>query len=265
MNEWIDRIDKLDLSLFATIPSQTSDGDRRSLLAVQRATARRHKEYVYLEIGSHLGGSIQPHLVDDRCKRIYSIDARPSQQPDDRSLGCVVHYDDNSTERMLSMLGGMGYGDIARIECFDSDASEVDPSKIAGRPQIAFIDGEHTKATVISDFQFCSKVLSEEGIILFHDFGIIYPAILEICKRLDRQHRAYVPLKLESAVFAIFFDSGVLHSDPYLASLHKRNKNFWLGFRAKMWLKKWLPSPLLKSVIGMRNLLKIKQGAAADG
>jgi hypothetical protein len=48
MNDWTDRVEALDLSLFNAISSQTSEGDRRSLLAVQRAIARGHNEYVYL-------------------------------------------------------------------------------------------------------------------------------------------------------------------------------------------------------------------------
>lgn len=80
MNDWIERINKLDLSLYNSILSSTSTGCKRSLLAVQRVTAKKHKKYAYLEIGSHLGGTIQPHLVDDRCRRIYSIDPRPKTQ-----------------------------------------------------------------------------------------------------------------------------------------------------------------------------------------
>jgi hypothetical protein len=61
-----DRIEDLDVGLFDAIPSQTSADTRRSLLAVHRATARRHGEIAYLEIGSHLGGSLQPYLLDPR-------------------------------------------------------------------------------------------------------------------------------------------------------------------------------------------------------
>jgi hypothetical protein len=268
MNEWIDKVDALDLSLFEAIPSQTSVGDKRTLLAVQRATARRHTQYVYLEIGSHLGGSIQPHLVDDRCRRIYSIDARSSHQPDDRSAGAVFYYDDNSTERMLTLLGGIGYGDAAKIECFDSHASDVDSRGIASRPHLVFIDGEHTSAAVMADFQFCSSVVDEGGTILFHDFSIIYPAILEICRLLRRQHRHCVPLKLEGDVFAIFFNPDLVNQDPYLSGLYRRNKNFLPGFRVKTWLRQSLPGPLLKSVRGLRNMLRKKTaepGAAVDG
>src|SRR4051794_16482548 len=93
------RLERLDLSLFEAIPSESYPGDRRSWLALQHAVRRAPAGYTYLEIGSHLGGSLQQHLVDPRCRRIFSIDKRPLVQPDDR--GVVWHYDGNSTARML--------------------------------------------------------------------------------------------------------------------------------------------------------------------
>jgi hypothetical protein len=102
----IQRIEELSVDLFDGIPSQTSLADRRSLLAVQRATARRHPEYAYLEIGSHLGGSIQPYLLDPRCSAISSIDPRPSEQPDDRSPGFVVRYPEREVRHGAGAAGG---------------------------------------------------------------------------------------------------------------------------------------------------------------
>lgn len=258
LNEWINKINDLDVSLFEKIPSQTSDGDRRSILAVQRVTAKKNKEYVYLEIGSHLGGSIQPHLVDDRCKRIYSIDARPAQQPDDRSPGYTAYYDDNSTDRMLNLLMDIGHGDVRKIKCFDTDASEVDLNQIEQKPQIAFIDGEHTQISVISDFRFCGSVLSDEGTILFHDFNIIYPAIVQICKQLDKQNRFYLPLKLEGDTFAIFFDGNLVNEDEYLMSIYRKNKYYLLSWRIKACLKMLLPVFMLDSLRRVRRMVTQK-------
>ena len=241
METWIERIERLDLSLYSTIPSLTVLGDKRSLLAVQRATANLHEEYAYLEIGSYLGGSIQPHLVDDRCKKIYAIDPRPPQSPDDRAAGHIARYENNSTEEMIRQLGRIGYGDLSKIESFDFDASDVDPLKVTIRPHLIFIDGEHTKRAVISDFQFCIKVVHEKGTILFHDFHKIHEGILEICSSLDRQRRSYTALKLEGAVFAIFFEAERMRADPYLADLFKRKRFSWPLFRFKQRLKKILP------------------------
>lgn len=225
MKNAIDKVEALDLSLFNRIDSETSTADRRSLLAVQRATTRRHECYAYLEIGSHLGGSIQPHLADTRCNRIYSIDPRPLQQADDRSELRVCNYERNSTERMLELLKVIAPNEVSKIQCFDMDASEVDLSQIKERPQLALIDGEHTKNAALSDFRFCKNVISNDGTIVFHDFGIIFPAIREICKFLDKKHQKYIPLKLEGSVFAIFFDTDTIRSDPYLMSLYILHKN----------------------------------------
>ena len=79
-------IKTLDLGLFEKISSQSSDDDKQSLLACQLATRELAGAYHYLEIGSYLGGSIQPHLLDRHCAKIYSIDKRPLNQPDERGV-----------------------------------------------------------------------------------------------------------------------------------------------------------------------------------
>ena len=96
-----DRIQLMDVSLFDGIASETSVEDRRSLLLIQKSL-RDLGEYVYLEIGSHLGGSIQAHFADPKCKLIYSIDKRPLSQPDER--GIRYPYPENSTHRMITNL-----------------------------------------------------------------------------------------------------------------------------------------------------------------
>jgi len=89
----------LDISLFSAIESQSTDDDKRSLLACQLAVRELRDPYIYLEIGSYIGGSIQPYLLDPRCKRIYSIDKRPAKQPDERGIDYI--YENNSTARMM--------------------------------------------------------------------------------------------------------------------------------------------------------------------
>jgi hypothetical protein len=170
------------------------------------------------------------------------LDPRPQQQPDERSAGFVVCYPENSTKKMLELLSSTGYGDVAKIDCFDLDASAVDPGRIAQRPRIAFIDGEHTRAAVISDFRFCMRVLSSDGVALFHDFSIIYPALREIFAELDNQNRTYLPVKLDGEVFAIFFDPDLPPSDPFLSFMLGRHKYFWATYGTSVWLRKWLPA-----------------------
>lgn len=273
MPSWRDRIERLDISLFGNIPSQTSSRDRRSLLAVQRAVARNHPQYAYLEIGSHLGGSIQPHLVDDRCTAVYSIDARPGEQlPDDRAPGFEVTYRNSTTERMLELLGEVA--DTGKITCFDLDAADVDPAAVVTPPMIAFIDGEHTADAVRSDFAFCQKVLDPDGVIVFHDFGILHATIGEICERLRFDRRDHLPLKLEGEVYAIFLDPRVVHDDPYLAALYRRQSVTEMTYFARLWVRrrafavklqmlKYLPEPVIARMKATRRQLTRRRFAGA--
>lgn len=254
-DRYIEQIENLDITLFAHIPSQTSVGDRRSLLAVQRATGRKHGSYTYLEIGSHLGGSIQPYLVDHRCTRIYSIDPRPVLLPDDRSPEYMSEYPENSTERMLRFLEAVDSGGITKIQCFETDASKVDRGAIVEKPHVAFIDGEHTRDAVLSDFDFCIGVIAQGGVILFHDFYILHGAIGEIVSSLKSRNRDFAALKLDGNMFGIFLDPSLVRFDPFLHEWHRRRRRFWIGFRVKMILRSVLPAPVHSSLRAVWNRL----------
>lgn len=159
MKSFKERLDSLDISLFEKITSQTTDDDKRSLLAIQSAVREIAPNYVYLEIGSHLGGSIQPHLVDERCSRIYSIDKRPLVQPDER--GVSYGYPENSTQRMLSLLSHIA--PTEKIVTIDGETGKLDQSVIDVPPQLCFIDGEHTDRATKVDFDCCLNALDAGG------------------------------------------------------------------------------------------------------
>ncbi len=185
-------ISTLNRDLFAKIVSQTHRFDKTSLLALQNAIRNSMEYYVYLEIGSHLGGSIQTHLLDPKCKKIYSIDKRLKIQPDNRCQK-GYKYPKNSTKRMLNNLKQISIN-LNKITCFDDDASNIDISKIDPKPDICLIDGEHTTKAVISDFNFCLSVLNDNGVIIFHDSHILRSGINVILHNLKKKNivfRAY--------------------------------------------------------------------------
>lgn len=241
-------VDELDTSLFSRVLSQTSEEERRTLLAVQRAVARRYGNYTYLEIGSYLGGSLQPHVADGRCGRIFSVDPRPDCPPDDRTPGQGVIYEGNSKQRMLDNLAAIDAAQVGKVICLDSDAKDVSVERIAPAPHLAFIDGEHTHAAVMSDFEFCLRVIHRDGVILFHDFGAIHTAILEICRGLTRQRRRYLPLRMDGSIFGIFFDPAILNSDPYLEALSKRHGHLWRRYVIRSRLSRWLPEAVVRGL-----------------
>jgi len=211
----------LDTRLFDRIESQTSTNDRRSLLACQLAARTQRAPYVYLEIGSHIGGSLQPHVLDPQCQRMYSIDKRPFTQPDERGLPYA--YSNNSTGRMLGALGAMSPDGITRLTCIDADASQVDPRAIDSRPHLCFIDGEHTDAAVVSDFAFCRRVLARDGAIVFHDAAVIYHGLGEIVQTLERESVTFRAYHLPDTIFVIEFDGCRFHETPAIAAMLLNN------------------------------------------
>jgi hypothetical protein len=212
-----ERIEALDVSLFDAAPSQTYPEDRKSLLLVQRCL-RRHGSYTYLEIGSHLGGTLQSHLVDSRCERIYSIDKRPVEQADEYSGAC--YYPGNSTRRMLDGLqAAYPNSPIQKIETFDTDARAIDPGAISVKPDFCFIDGEHTDTAVVSDFNFCLGVCQSDGIIAFHDANIIVGGLMRVKRQLNQSKIAFSGFLLPRHVYVILLNNARDRAEVEAASI----------------------------------------------
>src|SRR4051812_49054035 len=112
-----DRVQDLDTSLFDPIFAQTTEWDRRALLALHEATAARYASFVYLEIGSYLGGSLQVVVRDPRCSKIISIDSRPAAPPDNRTGQWA--YEDNTTVFMLELLNRLPGADLSKLATFE--------------------------------------------------------------------------------------------------------------------------------------------------
>lgn len=244
----MNKVDQLDLSLFDHIISQTTIGCRRSLLAVQRATARRFGNYTYLEIGSYLGGSLQPHVIDERCSRIYSIDLRPAETPDNAYDGRIVTYYATSEQKMLDNLGNIEGAEISKIVCFQCNASDVDNAQFNSPPHIAFLDGEHTNPATMNDFNKCLEVIHPSGAILFHDYGLIHRAVGNAMSQLRSESRSFTPIKLEGSVFGIFFDRETVDDDLFLSGMAR---TYWANlfrFNMKKRLSKVLPRPAIRAL-----------------
>lgn len=207
-----ERLNALDTSLFSAIETQSVEQDKQSWLAVQRSI-RQPLGYTYLEIGSHLGGSIQQHLLDPLCKKIFSIDKRPLQQPDDR--GKTYTYEGNSTARMLKNLREIKE-DLTKLTCIDGGVETVWPDDITPVVDFCFIDGEHTKAAALKDFKFCLSVCSFNAVIAFHDAQVIWPAIVEALMSLKEQKVVHTCRQFGGLTFAIFLRKCKVATDPWV-------------------------------------------------
>jgi len=201
MDDFRDKIERLDLALFQHIESQSTKSDQTSLLMLELAFRQTCQEFVYLEIGSHLGGSLQSLVADPQCARIVSIDPRPPFQPDERGQNCI--YPENSTARMLQLLRAIPGADIQKIHTLDAGTDTIPPADIPYPPDFCFVDGEHTDAAVLRDARFCLQVMKENGCIVFHDANIIYRGVDQFVKELAEAGRGFRAYVLPESVFVI--------------------------------------------------------------
>lgn len=214
-------INNLDLKLFEKISSQTTDNDKKSLLACQLAARSLTPNFRYLEIGSYLGGSIQPYLLDDLCSQIYSIDKRPETQPDER--GVAYTYQNNSTQRMLAQLKQVAEDKLDKIFTIDGDTRQLSADKVKEKTNLCFIDGEHTDEAVFADFQFCLKTLTDNGAILFHDADIIYNGLAKIISFLSESKITFRAYNLPDIIFVIEIGDYPMHKNPAIMEMLLNN------------------------------------------
>jgi len=225
MTKFESAINDLDLHLFEKITSQSTDHDKQSLLAIELAVRELAPGYVYLEIGSYLGGSIQPYLLDPKCRRIYSIDKRPLSQPDARGYDWI--YQNNSTARMLELLSEVS-ADTAKIHTIDGDTKSIDLSQVTESVDLCFIDGEHTDEAVLSDFKFCLSVLKDNGAIVFHDAQITYNGIATCIEHLKKDDVKFTAYALPNIVFVIEIGEFALHKHAKIAERLVNNHQSYL-------------------------------------
>ena len=193
MNDISMKIESLDESLFQWIESATTSEDRKALLSIQHAIRTYTGKYSYLEIGSHLGGSLQPHLLDEKCSKVFSVDPRPPVMQDERRKEGNV-YHDNSTARMYSLLQQIPNIDMGKIVTYEKTAAELTSNDIGQGVSLFFIDGEHTHEAAYSDFRACFNFCNKPSIISFHDCFIVSRGIEKALQFLREQqvfHKIY--------------------------------------------------------------------------
>jgi len=226
MENFGSKLEALDISLFEKIVSQLEDNDKRSLLACQLAVRKMRPGYSYLEIGSYMGGSIQPHLMDDECTRIISIDKRPESQPDER--GARYTYKNNSTQRMLDGLAEIAGDKVKKITTIDGDTRELSAEALDEKVDLCFIDGEHTDPAAVSDFRFCLDVVKPDGAILFHDAPTVYNGIAECIAMLKSRGLKFRAYSLPAIVFVVELGDFPMHKEPVISDILTNNHESYL-------------------------------------
>jgi len=196
-----ERLAGFDATLFEQIPTQTTERDRVALLVLENACREVHGDFAYLEIGSHLGGSLQVLVADPRCTAVISIDSRPERQPDDR-IG-HADYPGNSTARMLDLLAQVPGADLDKLQTIDASTESLAATDVPMRPHLCLVDGEHTRAAALRDARFCREVVAGAGAIAFHDRKIVEPAIADFADELSASGAEFSAYRLPGQLYMV--------------------------------------------------------------
>lgn len=196
-----ERLRRGDLTLLGAIYPPGVRGDPATLLALHAACREARATFAYLEIGSHLGASLQSYVADPRCTEITSIDPRPESQPDDR-IG-TAHYAGNSTERMLEHLRRVPGANLGKLRTLEASSEELSRQDVSEAPALCFIDGEHTRAAALRDARFCREVMGAVGAIVFHDRRIVASGIGDFVEELAAAGADYSAYPLASEIFVV--------------------------------------------------------------
>jgi methyltransferase family protein len=224
----VSRIEALDTSVFAIQPGHYSD--RTSFLRVQRLVRTLQPGYAYLEVGSDLGGSLLPHLLDPACRVAVSVDPRPQSQPDER--GSDFHYVGNSTARMLAELGKHANAEeLGKLVTLDTDAAAIDRTVVATRPRLVLIDAEHTNVAAFSDFLSILPLVADDSIITFHDANLVGDAIQIIERFLAFMRTPYSMVILPSCVAVFGFGAFLKPVQTELAPHAEESQHYFATAR----------------------------------
>jgi alpha-maltose-1-phosphate synthase len=233
VSESLSKLRDLDVSVFS-VPSETSTRDKETLLVLQNIIRHYKSDYIYLEIGSHLGGTLVPHLIDPLCRHVYSVDKRPLSVLDER--GVYFDYPDNSTHRMLDTLRQhVPPSAFCKLQTFDADISDVSKNQLQMESDLIFIDAEHTNVAVFRDFLNSTKFASQSFMAVFHDSHLLIDGIHNIETFLQHIGIPFKSYFLPDVVYAVAIRDLTHIVDEALQRISIDTKKFIERSRLLLW------------------------------
>jgi hypothetical protein len=151
-----------------TLPSVHTGGGTSfaELVVIARVTKALRPRTVF-EIGSYDGLTTAVFILNAPPEtRVYSLDLPLQSSAEEPYL----HTDrDLVASRTLgSIPRALGLNAYTQILC---DSMQFDPAQFAGTVDLGFIDGAHDEEHARNDTVKMSKMMSNEGMILWHDYG----------------------------------------------------------------------------------------------
>lgn len=205
--------------------SSTSVGDRQTLSALQELM---EPGYVYLEVGSCVGGSLVSHLKDEKCAAVLSVDVRAARQIDER--GRYFDNPGNSTERMMGRLDRVT-SEAERAKLWTFEQMVEDTVIPEGMADLAFIDAEHTNVAVFRDFLAMRRRVKKDSLIAFHDADLLFSGMENVRAMLEDQGVEHAARYLPDTVFVLAF--GGMIEKLRLTALDR--EDFITRSRVRLW------------------------------
>lgn len=178
------------------------DNDQASLLAL-REIVQAKEPCIYLEVGSELGQSLLPALLDPKCIEVHSVDLRsPLGQPDER--GRTWAYSSTTPQMFAELAKTASPEQLAKLRTYDTDTA-VFAQYFKVPANLVFLDAEHTNAAAFQDFMNLQVMLPTDTIFAGHDSNLVFDAITNLAAMFTGLgipfHLAYLP----DVVFAFAF------------------------------------------------------------
>ena len=92
-------------------------------------------------------------------------------------------------------------GSGARITELFGDSMDFDFSPYYGKVDLVFIDANHSYVYVQSDTENALRMLSDRGVILWHDYDFIHPGVFKIVNEFARERRVFYMERTRYALF----------------------------------------------------------------
>jgi predicted O-methyltransferase YrrM len=114
--------------------------------------------------------------------RVYTLDIPPEQRHTLPTRGWDRTIDDRVIGELYRRSAHAGR--ITQVLC---DSRALDTAPYAGRMDFVFIDASHDYESVVNDTNKALEMVSEEGVVAWHDYASDYPGVHRHLHELGRQ------------------------------------------------------------------------------
>lgn len=167
------------------------------------AIAKHIKARKVLEIGTYDGNTALVLAANVGAEgAVVTVDLPPEFTVEGQDS--LAYSDGEFNLTLRNQLGRQyqGHNLAARIRQVYGDSGKLNWGVLGGPFDLVFIDGCHTEAYVRSDSENAMKHLAPEGVILWHDYGMI-PAVSNVVDTIAREDNKIKVYVLEGTRLAI--------------------------------------------------------------